>query len=82
MLTVGPTGKVTAQVFAKAVIVLGKIDGNITASEKVEIREGGSVHGDVMSPRVTIADGADFCGSVDMQTEGTQSLSARIPQAP
>lgn len=81
VLTIGPTGKITAQVFAKAVIVLGKVDGNITASEKVEIHEGGSVHGDVVSPRVAIADGADFCGSVDMQTEGAESISVRIPQA-
>ena len=81
VLTIGPNGRVTAQVFAKAVIVLGKVDGNITASEKVEIREGGSVHGDVVSPRVAIADGADFCGSVDMQTKGAQSVSVRIPQA-
>ena len=81
VLTIGPNGKITAQVFAKAVIVLGKVDGNITASEKVEILEGGSVHGDVVSPRVAIADGADFCGSVDMQTKGAQSVSVRIPQA-
>ena len=80
VLTIGPNGKITAQVFAKAVIVLGKVDGNITASEKVEIREGGSVHGDVVSPRVAIADGADFCGSIDMQTKGAQSVSVRIPQ--
>lgn len=81
VLTIGPTGKIAAQVFAKAVIVLGTVAGNITASEMVEIREGGSVHGDVVSPRVAIADGADFCGSVDMQKEGVQSVSVRIQRA-
>ena len=81
VLTIGPYGKVTAHLLAKAVIVLGKVNGNITASEKVEIREGGSVHGDVVSPRVAIADGADFRGSIDMQTQGAQSVSVPIPQA-
>ena len=75
VLTVGPNGKITADVFAKAVIVLGRVDGSITASERVEIREGGSVRGEVVSPRVAIADGADFCGSVDRQTDRPQAVS-------
>ena len=75
VLTVGPNGKIAADVFAKAVIVLGRVDGSITASERVEIREGGSVRGEVVSPRVAIADGADFCGSVDRQTDRPQAVS-------
>src|SRR5437870_12375257 len=71
-LTMGPTGKIKAQVFAKAVIVLGEVNGNVTASEKVDIRDGGSVDGDIVSPRVAIAEGAHFRGSVDMQRKGGQ----------
>jgi cytoskeletal protein CcmA (bactofilin family) len=67
VLTIGPNGKIKAQVFAKALIVLGEVTGNVTASEKVEIRDGGSVDGDIISPRVAIAEGAHFRGSVDMQ---------------
>lgn len=67
VLTIGPNGKIKAQVFAKAVIVLGEVNGNVTASEKVDIRDGGSVDGDIVSPRVAIAEGAHFRGSVDMQ---------------
>ena len=48
-------------------VVLGEVNGNIAASEKVEIRDGGSVDGDIVSPRVAIAEGAHFRGSVDMQ---------------
>ena len=67
VLTIGPNGKIKAQVFAKALIVFGEVNGNVSASEKVEIRDGGSVDGDIVSPRVVIAEGAHFRGSVDMQ---------------
>jgi cytoskeletal protein CcmA (bactofilin family) len=77
-LTIGPNGKIKAQVFAKSVIVLGEVNGNVTASEKVDIRDGGSVDGDITSPRVAIAEGAHFRGSVDMQRKGGQP--AQKPQ--
>ena len=71
-LTIGPNGKIKAAVFAKAVIVLGEVNGNVTATEKVDIRDGGSVDGDIVSPRVAIAEGAHFRGSVDMQRRAPQ----------
>jgi cytoskeletal protein CcmA (bactofilin family) len=67
VLTIGPHGRIKAEVFAKAVIVLGEVTGNILASEKVDIRDNGSVDGNIISPRVAIAEGAHFRGSVDMQ---------------
>lgn len=69
-LTIGPNGKIKAEVFAKSVIVLGEIVGNVNASEKVDIRDNGSVDGDIISPRVAIAEGAHFRGTVDMQRKG------------
>src|SRR5262245_46357790 len=47
VLTIGPNGKIKAQVFAKSVIILGEVTGNVTASEKVDIRDNGSVDGDI-----------------------------------
>jgi cytoskeletal protein CcmA (bactofilin family) len=70
VLTIGPNGRIKAQVFAKSVIVLGEVTGNVTASEKVDIRDNGSVDGDIIAPRVAIAEGAHFRGSVDMQRKG------------
>src|SRR4051812_42245892 len=67
VLTIGPNGRIKAQVFAKSVIVLGEVTGNVTASDKVDIRDNGSVDGDIVSPRAAIAGGAHFRGSVDMQ---------------
>lgn len=69
-LTIGQGGRIKAQVFAKSVVVCGELVGNINASESVEIRESGSVDGDIVSPRVAIADGAHFRGSIDMQRKG------------
>jgi cytoskeletal protein CcmA (bactofilin family) len=69
-LTIGPNGKIRAEVFAKSVIVLGEVTGNVTASEKVDIRDNGSVDGDVTAPRVAIAEGAHFRGAIDMQKAG------------
>ena len=69
-LTIGQGGRVKAQVFSKAVVVCGELVGNINASESVEIRASGSLDGDIVSPRVAIADGAHFRGSIDMQRKG------------
>jgi cytoskeletal protein CcmA (bactofilin family) len=76
ILTIGPNGKIRAEVFAKSVIVLGEVTGNVTASEKVDIRDNGSVDGDITSPRVAIAEGAHFRGSVDMQRSGAKAPAA------
>ncbi len=81
VLTIGPNGKIKAQVVAKAVIVLGEVNGNVTASEKVDIREGGSIDGDIISPRVAIAEGAHFRGSVDMQRKGGQAAAMTAASA-
>ena len=60
--------------------------GNVTASDKVDIRDNGSVDGDIISPRVAIAEGAHFRGSVDMQRKGAAAASpgalkaAAVPQ--
>jgi cytoskeletal protein CcmA (bactofilin family) len=81
VLTIGPNGKIKATVFAKSVIVLGEVNGNVTASEKVDIRDGGSVDGDIVSPRVAIAEGAHFRGTVDMQKKGGQQSQAKPAMA-
>jgi cytoskeletal protein CcmA (bactofilin family) len=81
LLTIGPNGRIKAQIFAKTVIVLGEVSGNVSASEKVEIRDGGSVDGDIVSPRVAIAEGAHFRGSVDMQKKGASASTAASTSA-
>jgi cytoskeletal protein CcmA (bactofilin family) len=79
VLTIGPNGKIKAELFAKSVVVLGEVIGNVSATEKVDIRENGSVEGDITSPRVAIAEGAHFRGSVDMAQKAKQVSSGPRP---
>lgn len=65
-LTIGPNGNIKADINAKAVTITGEVHGNVTAEEKVEIRETGKLRGDIVTPRLVIADGAFFKGSVEM----------------
>ena len=67
VLTIGQHGRIKAQIFAKGVVVLGEVIGNIKASDKVSIRDTGAVEGDIIAPRVAIAEGARFRGKIDMQ---------------
>ena len=75
-LTIGTNARITAQVSAKVVIVMGHVHGNISATEKVDIRDNGSVDGDLSAPRVAIAEGAHFRGSIDMQQAKGTTASA------
>ena len=77
ILTIGPNAKIKATVFAKAVIVQGEVQGNIAATERVDIRDAGSVDGDLAAPRIAIADGAHFRGSIDMQRTGERPSEAK-----
>ena len=82
VLTIGANARIKAQVFAKSVIILGEVTGNVTASEKVDIRDNGSVDGDIISPRVAIAEGAHFRGSIDMQRTGAKAGEAKSEGKP
>jgi len=66
-LTIGPHGRVQANVSAKEVVLHGTLKGNVRAVDRVEIRKSGSLIGDVTAARVMIEDGASIKGSVDIQ---------------
>ena len=66
-VTVGRNGQVQANVNAREVVVLGKVKGNINASDRVDIRNEGSLTGDVVAQRISIEDGAYFKGGIDIQ---------------
>ncbi len=80
VLTIGPHGRIRAGVFAKSVIVLGEVFGDIKATDKVAIRDNGSVEGDITAPKVAIAEGARFRGGIDMQ-QGARPKGEERPAA-
>ena len=65
-LTIGSHADIKAEISAKAVVVMGAVTGNVTAGDKVEIQATGSVTGDIVSPRLVIADGACLHGRVQV----------------
>ena len=80
VLTIGRHGRIKARVFAKVVVVMGEVVGNIQASEKVALRDSGAVEGDIIAPRVAIAEGARFRGKIDMQRDA-EPKSEESPKA-
>ena len=65
-LTIGPHADIRAAIDAKAVVVMGAVTGDVTAGERLEIQSSGSVVGDVVAPRLAIADGGSLKGKVQM----------------
>jgi len=69
-VTVGRNGVVAANISAREIVVLGKVRGNLTASDRVDIRSDGSLTGDVVAARISIEDGAYFKGGIDIRKAG------------
>ena len=66
VVSVGQSGRVSADINAKTVNIEGEVTGDITGNEKVVISKSGNVRGNIVAPRVTLEDGAIFKGSIDM----------------
>jgi len=69
-VTIGRNGVVAANINAREIVVLGKVRGNLTASDRVDIRSDGSLTGDVIAARISIEDGAFFKGGIDIRKSG------------
>lgn len=79
-LTIGPNGTVHAAVKAKEVVVLGTIQGNVEAAERIEIRKDAKLVGDIRTARIIIEDGAYFKGSIDIVKPEPAKASGQRPQ--
>jgi cytoskeletal protein CcmA (bactofilin family) len=83
-VTVGRNGQVAANIMAREVVVLGKVRGNVHASDRVDIRSEGSLTGDVIAARISIEDGAFFKGGIDIRKPGAEgkpgSSAAATPE--
>ena len=76
-LTVGPHGRIRANIQAREVIVFGKVDGNIKGTERVELKKSAILVGDILTQRVVIEDGAFFKGAIDIQREQPKQEARR-----
>jgi cytoskeletal protein CcmA (bactofilin family) len=78
-VTVGRNGVVAANINAREIVVLGKVRGNLTASDRVDIRSDGSLTGDVVAARISIEDGAFFKGGIDIRKAGSKPEEVKTP---
>jgi len=88
-VTIGRNGQVQASISAREIVILGKVRGNITASDRVEIRVEGSLTGDVTAARISIEDGSYFKGGIELRkpeakspVPGTPSTALPEPSKP
>ena len=77
-LTIGPNGEVQGEVAASQVTVVGKVMGNVIATERIEIRDSGRVEGDLVAPRLAVAEGAWINGAIKMKQPG--AIAAAQPE--
>jgi cytoskeletal protein CcmA (bactofilin family) len=78
-ITIGRNGAVTADINAREVVIMGKVNGNVICNDRLDIRSEGAVTGDVVTPRISVEDGAHLRGSVQVQAS-EQKKSQPQPQ--
>ena len=83
-VTVGRNGQVAASITAREIVILGKVRGNISASDRVDIRAEGALTGDVIAARISIEDGAFFKGGIELRKSEAKPATpgAPVPEAP
>lgn len=81
-VTIGGDGRVRADVHAQAVVVVGRVTGNVSGVERVEVQDSGVVDGDVKAPRLAVQEGAVLNGSVEMGSPKAEAKPAASPGPP
>jgi cytoskeletal protein CcmA (bactofilin family) len=79
-VTIGPSGKIAADIFAKTIVAEGEVRGNLFATEQILIRKAGNVHGNLTSPRVVLEDGCRFKGAVEMESPAGRKSPVAAPR--
>jgi cytoskeletal protein CcmA (bactofilin family) len=78
-LTIGPNAQVAADLTAKDVLILGRVQGNVVASGRVELRAGCAVEGDIRALRLSVEDNAVFRGKVDLSQGAAKTQEVANP---
>src|SRR6202012_1040782 len=81
-VTIGPNGRVQAGIRAREVVILGQVQGNVEASDKVDIRKDAKLVGDITTSRISIEDGALFKGSIDIRKPEPKPAAAAPAPSP
>jgi cytoskeletal protein CcmA (bactofilin family) len=81
-VTIGPNGRVQASIRARDVVILGQVQGNVEATDKVDIRKDAKLVGDITTSRISIEDGALFKGSIDIKKAEVKPAAAPVISTP
>ncbi len=84
-VTVGKNGRVKADIFGRRIVVSGEVEGNLYGEEQIVLHQSSKVTGNLFAPRVTLEDGAQFKGSIDMGARmqtGAQTVQGESPSGP
>jgi cytoskeletal protein CcmA (bactofilin family) len=80
-VTIGKNGRIKADIYGKVITVEGMVEGNLYGEEQLIVRQSGTVHGNIVSPRVALEDGSNFKGSIDMSPK-ERPISTASPEKP
>lgn len=80
-LVIGPNGKIKASITARDVVIHGRVEGNVSTSERMELKRSCTLIGDVSTQRIVIEDGAFFKGAIDIKEPKEGRLEVRKPVA-
>ncbi len=86
-VTIGRNGNVAANITAKEVVIMGKVQGNVEASDRLDIRSEGVLSGDVITHRISVEEGAILKGGVEVRNpekkeQKTQVQAQNKPEPP
>jgi cytoskeletal protein CcmA (bactofilin family) len=81
-VTVGRNGVIAANITAREAVILGKVRGNVSATDRVDIRNEGSLTGDVIAQRISIEDGAFFKGGIDIRKPNANEKPQPVEATP
>jgi cytoskeletal protein CcmA (bactofilin family) len=73
-VTIGTNGRIKADIHGRSIVVMGEVEGNLYGSEQIILQKSSKVRGDLFAPRVSLEDGSDFKGSIDMTSAKPPSL--------
>ena len=68
-VTIGTSGRIKADIQGRNIVVMGEVEGNLFGSEQIILRQSSTVRGNLVSPRVSLEDGSNFKGSIDMTSK-------------
>jgi cytoskeletal protein CcmA (bactofilin family) len=68
-VTIGTSGRIKADIHGRRIVVMGEVEGNLDGSEQIVLRQSSKVRGNLVAPRVSLEEGADFKGSIDMTSK-------------